>query len=76
MLHVLAQGGAIDYERAPNGKVTGVTCYTRDGHVLCDCTLAVFTRLRRRRLIKSRNGRPYRATKLGITVVRAQMDNR
>ena len=76
VLHVLAQGGAIHFERADNGKVTDVTCITRDGHVLADCTLAVFDRLKKRRFIRSVGGRPYRATKLGVMSVRAQLDNR
>jgi uncharacterized protein YjhX (UPF0386 family) len=56
--------------------VTEVTCITRDGHVLADCTLAVFDRLKKRRFIRSVAGRPYRATKLGVMSVRAQLDNR
>ncbi|MDD9908843.1 MAG: YjhX family toxin [Ahrensia sp.] len=76
VLHVLAQGGAIHHERGENGKILTVTCYTRDGHVLADCTLGIFNRLRKRRLIKSSNGKPYRATRLGIKSVRAQLDNR
>jgi uncharacterized protein YjhX (UPF0386 family) len=76
VLHVLAQGGAIHFERAESGKVTAVTCITRDGHVLADCTLAVFDRLKKRRFIRSVAGRPYRATKLGVMSVRAQLENR
>ena len=76
VLHVLAQGGAIHFDRADNGKVRDVTCFTRDGHVLSDCSLAVFERLKKRGFIRSRAGQPYRATKRGIVSVRAQMDNR
>lgn len=76
VLHELALGGAIHYDRADNGKVRDVTCYTRDGHVLSDCTLSVFERLKQRRLIHSRNGRPYRASRLGIESVRAQLNQR
>lgn len=76
VLHVLAQGGAIHFERGAGGKVRDVTCITRDGHILSDCTLRVFERLRKRRLIRSVGGQPYRVTKRGIVSVRAQLDNR
>ncbi|GAB5467315.1 MAG: YjhX family toxin [Rhodospirillales bacterium] len=76
VLHVLAQGGAIRHERGENGKVREVLCVTRDGHILTDCTLEVFQRLKKRRFIRSRNGKPYRVTRLGITSVRSQLDNR
>lgn len=76
VLHVLAQGGSIHFARGSNGKVRSVTCVTRDGHILLDCTWAVFDRLRKRRFIRSVNGRPYRVTKSGVVAVRAQQDNR
>ena len=76
VLHVLAQGGAIRFERAPNGKVTEITCFTRDGYVLSDCTMEVFLRLRTRKLIRSIDGNPYRITRRGRANVRAQLDNR
>lgn len=76
VLHVLAQGGAIHHRRAPNGKVQTITCFTRDGLVLADCTFPVFDRLRKRRFIRSVGGRPYRVTRQGISAVRAQADNR
>ena len=75
-LHVLARGGAIHFERMANGKIREVRCFTRDGHVLTDCTLKLFDRLRKRRFIKSVNGRPYRATHRGLRAVNAQLDNR
>lgn len=76
VLHVLAQGGAIHFERLPNGKISDIRCITRDGHVLVDCTRRLFDRLKKRRFIKSVNGRPYRATRLGINSAHAQHDNR
>ncbi|MDD9922620.1 MAG: YjhX family toxin [Boseongicola sp.] len=76
VLHVLAQGGAIHFERQPNGKIRKVTCFTRDGHALETCTLAVFERLKKRRLVQSRSGKPYRITRNGLLAVRAQLDNR
>ena len=76
VLHVLAQGGAIHFERLANGKVREISCYTRDGHVLADCSLKLFERLKKRKFIKSVSGKPYRATRLGIRAVNPQYDNR
>ncbi len=76
VLHVLAQGGLIRHERGAGRKITKVLCVTRDGHVLSDCTLSLFNRLRRRRLIISQGGRPYRISQLGRESVRPQFDNR
>lgn len=76
VLHELALGGAIHHERCENGKIRAVTCYTRDGHVLTACTLNMFLRLKNRRLIRSQNRRPYRASRLGIKAVRAQLNQR
>ncbi|MEM7524828.1 MAG: YjhX family toxin [Pseudomonadota bacterium] len=76
VLHTLAQGGSIQVERGGGRKAVAVYCFTREGHLLSDCTLAVFQRLRRRRLIASSGGGPYRATLLGRQSVRAQLNNR
>jgi len=76
VLHALAQGGRIEYRRDPHGRVVEADCLTRDGWRLDDCTLGVFARLRKRRLIASREGRPYRITRDGLAAVRAQLDNR
>ncbi|GJL93779.1 MAG: UPF0386 protein [Hyphococcus sp.] len=75
-LHVLARGGAILVEKNEKGKIIEIDCVTREGWALADCTLSVFQRLRRRKLIASRNGGPYRVTMLGRRSVRAQLDNR
>ncbi|WP_370634951.1 YjhX family toxin [Cognatishimia sp. MH4019] len=75
-MHELALGGSIHHERCENGKIRSVTCYTRAGHVLTDCTMPVFLRLKKRRFIRSQNGRPYRASRLGIKAVRAQLNQR
>jgi len=74
-LHVLALGGCILHERGDGPKITSVTCITREGMVLADFDLTVFKRLRRKRLIESRSGSPYRISKRGRTSVRAQLDN-
>lgn len=76
VLHALAQGGVIRHLRDDAGRVVAADCFTRDGFRLADCTLAVFRRLKRRGLIASQGGRPYTITRLGLAVVRAQLDNR
>jgi uncharacterized protein len=76
VLHVLAQGGQIRYRRDAHGKIVEVDCFNRDGFRLADCSLAVFERLRKRRLIRSQEGQPYRITREGLAAVRAQLDNR
>lgn len=76
VLHELALGGEIRHLRGRNGKIHKVTCYTREGHVLSSCTLQVFMRLKKRRFIHSKNGQPYRASKLGVASVRAQLNQR
>lgn len=77
VLHALAQGGRIVHRwDAVTGRIVAVDCFTRDGFVLSDCTLGLFRRLKRRKLIASAGGGPYRATRLGLGAVRAQLDNR
>ncbi|AGH51009.1 hypothetical protein G432_16455 [Sphingomonas sp. MM-1] len=76
MLHVLAQGGFIRHRHDERGRIADVLCFTRDGHVLSDCTLGIFRKLRRKRLIESRESSPYRISELGRRSVRSQPDNR
>ncbi|WP_321364921.1 YjhX family toxin [uncultured Celeribacter sp.] len=75
VLHVLALGGRILHERGEGPKVTSIICVTREGSVLSDCTMSVFIRLRKKRLIESRSGSPYCISKRGRLSVRAQLDN-
>jgi uncharacterized protein len=74
-LHILAKGGFIEFNRLANGKVDFVRCFTREGFVLVDCTLSIFHSLKRKRLISSRAGMPYRISQNGLYAVRAQLDN-
>ena len=75
-LHALAQGGRIVLEKDADGRVRKAECFTRDGWALSDCTLAVWKKLKRRRLIISRDGRPYVITREGLAALRPQLDNR
>lgn len=74
-LHVLALGGRILHERGDGPRIIAVTCVTRDGMILAGFDLAIFNKLRRKRLIESRSGSPYRISKRGLLSVRAQLDN-
>jgi uncharacterized protein len=75
VLHVLALGGRIEHARNGGAKIDEILCVIRDGLILADCTLATFQRLRRKRLIASEGGGPYRISRLGRMSVRAQTDN-
>ena len=75
-LHALAQGGRIELERDRNGDIVAADCVTRDGWVLTDCTVPVFQSLKRKRLIASRDGQPYRITREGLANLRSELDNR
>lgn len=75
VLHVLALGGRIDATERHGPKIIDILCITRDGLILSDCSLQVFQRLRRKGLIASEGGGPYRITRAGRLSVRAQTDN-
>lgn len=75
-LHALAQGGRIDHHKDHDGDIIAVDCITRDGWRLEDCSLPVFRKLKKRRFIRSEEGRPYRITRAGLAAVRSQLDNR
>lgn len=75
-LHALAQGGGVVLDRDDEGRITGARCVTRDGLVLTDCTFAVWKKLKRKGLIASRNGGPYRVNRDGLARLRSQLDNR
>jgi uncharacterized protein YjhX (UPF0386 family) len=75
VLHCLAQGGRIQHTWHDN-RIVEVDCWSRDGYRLADCTLDLFRKLKKRALIHSTGGGPYRITRLGLDSVRAQADNR
>lgn len=75
-LHALARGGFIVVEKDDKGKIVEALCMTREGWSLIDCTMAIFKKLRSRRLVASQEGLPYRITRDGLAAVRAQLDNR
>ncbi|MFE3836487.1 YjhX family toxin [Pseudogemmobacter sonorensis] len=74
-LHVLALGGRILHEREGGARISSVTCVTRDGMILAGFDMTTFQKLRRKRLIESRAGGPYRISRRGRISVRAQLDN-
>lgn len=76
VLHALAQGGCISVFKSPNGRIVGVQCFNRDGWLLAQCTLQIFSKLRRKKAIKSADGQPYRITRRGLELVRSEVDNR
>jgi uncharacterized protein YjhX (UPF0386 family) len=76
VLHALAQGGAIQVLKDEQGKLAEVACYSREGFILPDFTPALFRKLKARQAIASSEGRPYRITRAGLKLVRAQLDNR
>lgn len=76
ILHTLAQGGHILALKDEKGRIHSVECYNRDGWVLDGCPLWLFQKLRRRRAIRSQASKPYRITRRGLELVRAEVDNR
>lgn len=72
ILHLLAQGGWIEFNRY-NKELKG---FTRDGYGFQAPSLRLFRRMKYRKLIASKNGKPYTVTRFGLSVVRAQLDNR
>ena len=75
-LHALAQGGGILLIRDDSGRVVRADCFTRDGFLLTDCTLSVWRKLKKKGLIASHGGGPYRVNRDGLARLRSQLDNR
>ena len=76
VLHALAQGGVIRHRKDEDGRISSIECLTREGWLLSLCTLDLFKTLRRKGLIASSNGGPYRITRQGLGAVRGRPDNR
>jgi uncharacterized protein YjhX (UPF0386 family) len=76
VLHALAQGACIRHELDSRKKIIDIECVTREGWLLSNCTMAIFRALKRKGLIASKGGGPYRITRKGLAAVRPQLDNR
>lgn len=76
VLHALAQGGAIHAIKDDRGRIVAVECFNREGWRMSRCSLFLFRKLRSRKAIRSENSQPYRITRRGLELVRAELDNR
>jgi len=76
VLHALAQGGAIHAIKDDRGRIVAVECFNREGWRMSQCSLFLFRKLRSRKAIRSENSQPYRITRRGLELVRAELDNR
>ncbi len=76
ILHLLAQGGRIEIEKNEARKIESVRAFTRDGWQLPGVDLILFRKLKQKRAIASSRGGPYRVTRRGLMLVRAELDNR
>ncbi|MCC9620216.1 YjhX family toxin [Thalassospira sp. MA62] len=76
VLHALAQGGLINVIKDTHNHILQADCITRDGWFLTACNQDIFKKLRKRRLIRSRGGAPYRITREGLEAVRAELCQR
>lgn len=76
VLHTLAMGGEIRRYLDETGKLAEITCFTREGFGLSNCTMGIFKKLKSKKLIRSKGGKPYRITHLGATSVQAKMNQR
>ena len=76
VLHALAQGGRIAVIKDERGKIVDFEFFNRDGWLMSGLTPLLFNKLKAKKAIKSEGGKPYRITKRGLELVRAQVDNR
>ncbi|MCO5730601.1 YjhX family toxin [Rhizobium sp. SSA_523] len=76
ILHLLAQGGRIELTRDDQRKIEAVQLITREGWAFCGLDLRTFRKLKQKRAIASRGGKPYRITERGLVLVRSELNNR
>ncbi|MBN9258211.1 MULTISPECIES: YjhX family toxin [unclassified Mesorhizobium] len=76
ILHLLAQGGRIEIEKDERNKIASIQCLTRDGWRYPGVDLDLFRKLKRKKAVSSSAGGPYRITRRGLELVRAELDNR
>ncbi len=76
VLHVLAQGGRLMVVKTPAGRILEVEGITRDGWRMPAIRPRLFRKLKSKKAIASKSGGPYRITRRGLELVRAQPDNR
>ncbi len=76
ILHLLAQGGRIELSRNDERKIEQVHLFTREGWRFSGLDLQTFRKLKQKRAIASKGGKPYRITERGLVLVRAEQDNR
>lgn len=76
ILHLLAQGGRIELVRDDSRKISGIRLITREGWLFGGLDLETFRKLKRKRAISSRQGKPYAVTRRGLELVRSQLNNR
>ena len=76
VLHLLAQGGRIEVKKNERKRIVLVECLTRDGWRYPGVDLELFSKLKRKRAVASRESGPYRITRRGLELVRPELDNR
>jgi uncharacterized protein len=76
VLHMLAQGGCLQPFKDNRGRIEKIVVINRDGFMLPAMDMLLFKKLKRRHTIASHAGGPYRITRRGIALVRAEADNR
>ncbi|RUX35639.1 hypothetical protein EN742_10025 [Mesorhizobium sp. M4A.F.Ca.ET.020.02.1.1] len=76
ILHLLAQGGRIEIKKNDSRKIASVQCLTRDGWRYPGVDLELLRKLKRKKAVSSSGGGPYRITRRGLELVRAELDNR